>query len=439
MLFFWVLLGSVALAGCCGVNFVRVEDKEVRLTDEQRALNVKSFEVAWATVRDQHWDPKLGGVDWQAVYDELQPRVEQSKTKSEYLDAMRSMIDRFEQSHFAIVPEDIYEQTLKPAGEGPWDGTTGIEVRVIDGLVLVTKVDEDSPADALGIRPGWQIIKVDGKKVVKAIKNVELTFKDTTWRGLMKHKALAKQLAGKVGTTKSTQFCNGSGRKVTLKIELAPQKGTKYQLGIFPAGYIRFKSARLSDNVGYIAFNGFMDPINVMPAFEKAVKSFMDCEGIIIDIRGNGGGMPAMAMGMTGWLIGRPDQYFGTMHTRDTELKFIVNPRIETFNGPVAVLIDELSASCAEIFPAGLRDMGRARLFGTRTAGAVLPAQFRKLPNGDLFYYPIADYFSKNGARIEGIGVKPDVETPHERAALLAGKDSALEAAIRWIRNQKHR
>jgi len=71
-----------------------------------------------------------------------------------------------------------------------------------------------------------------------------------------------------------------------------------------------------------------------------------------------------------------------------------------------------------------------------RTAGAVLPAQFSKLPNGDFFYYPIADYFSHGGARLEGVGVEPDVHAPHRRDALLKGCDVAIQEAVQWIQSQ---
>jgi len=124
------------------------------------------------------------------------------------------------------------------------------------------------------------------------------------------------------------------------------------------------------------------------------------------------------------------------MKLRGAELRLVVNPRLETFAGPLAVLIDGSSASCSEIFAGGLRDLGRARIFGERTAGAVLPAQFAKLPNGDFFYYPIADYFSRGGARLEAIGVEPDVPTPHRRDALLEGRDVGIEEALRWIQSQ---
>jgi carboxyl-terminal processing protease len=83
----------------------------------------------------------------------------------------------------------------------------------------------------------------------------------------------------------------------------------------------------------------------------------------------------------------------------------------------------------------GLKDLGRARLFGTPTAGAALPSVIERLPNGDGFQYAIANYVSKGGDTLEGGGVVPDVVIPHSRASLLKG-DAVLAAAIEWIKTQ---
>ena len=102
-------------------------------------------------------------------------------------------------------------------------------------------------------------------------------------------------------------------------------------------------------------------------------------------------------MGMAGWFIAQPDQNLGTLYMRDTTLKFVVNPRLTTFAGPLAILVDGTSASTSEIMAEGLKDLGRARIFGTRTAAAALPSVFEKLPNGDGFQYAIANYISEGG------------------------------------------
>src|SRR2546421_10348916 len=84
------------------------------LTPAERQLNLDSFEKVWQTVRDKHWDPKINGVDWQAVHDELRPKVEAAKTTGESRAVMSEMLDRLKQTHFGILPADVYSEI----GEG---------------------------------------------------------------------------------------------------------------------------------------------------------------------------------------------------------------------------------------------------------------------------------------------------------------------------------
>jgi carboxyl-terminal processing protease len=179
-----------------------------------------------------------------------------------------------------------------------------------------------------------------------------------------------------------------------------------------------------------------MDLVRVIGSFEKSVRACIRCDGLILDLRGNPGGIGGMAMGMSGFLIDKPGQKLGTMYLRDTTLKFVVNPRVEVFEGPVAVLVDALSASTSEILAGGLKDLERARVFGTKTAAAALPSNFERLPNGDGFQYAVANYISEGGQPLEGLGVTPDQEVRLTRDALLAGRDSVLNAALAWIRLQ---
>jgi carboxyl-terminal processing protease len=76
---------------------------------------------------------------------------------------------------------------------------------------------------------------------------------------------------------------------------------------------------------------------------------------------------------------------------------------------------------------------GRARLFGERSAGQALPAVIYKLPTGDVLMHAVGDLRLADGTRIEGEGVRPDVELPLRQEDLLSGRDAALEAALRWI------
>ena len=171
-----------------------------------------------------------------------------------------------------------------------------------------------------------------------------------------------------------------------------------------------------------------------MASFQQTIENCKTCDGLIIDLRGNPGGIGGMAMGMAGFLVAKPNQRLGTMYLRDSTLNFVVNPRADVFSGPVAVLVDGSSASTSEIFAGGLKDLGRARVFGTPTAAAALPSAFERLPNGDGFQYAVANYISEGGQPLEGLGVTPDVVVELTRAALLAGHDSVVDAALNWIK-----
>src|ERR1019366_8027091 len=101
----------------------------------------------------------------------------------------------------------------------------------------------------------------------------------------------------------------------------------------------------------------------------------------------NRGGIGVMAMGIAGVFIEEQGKKQGEMKMRDATLKFVIFPRPETYPGKLAILIDEGSASTTEILAGGMQDLGRARIFGTRSAGAALPSDIVRLPNGDGFQY----------------------------------------------------
>ena len=211
--------------------------------------------------------------------------------------------------------------------------------------------------------------------------------------------------------------------------------GTLVQFGNLPETRVFFESRALADSVGYIRFNEFLDPGSMMPKFEAAIKEFAKAPGIIMDLRGNPGGIGIMAMGIAGFFVDKAGLKLGDMKMRDTTLKFVIFPRPETYTGPLAILVDGGSASTSEILAGGLQDLKRARIFGTRTAGAALPSDIVRLPNGDGFQYPQAIYTSVSGKVLEGEGVTPDVVVAQSDGPDAVGPDSVIAAADAWIRS----
>jgi carboxyl-terminal processing protease len=174
--------------------------------------------------------------------------------------------------------------------------------------------------------------------------------------------------------------------------------------------------------------------------FQKAMDGHRSAAGIVIDLRGNPGGLAAMLMGISGHFL-TERKPLGVMKTRDSELRFASNPRlvsaagerVEPFAGPVAILVDALTGSASECFAGGMQSLGRARVFGQTSMGQALPAVFDRLPNGDVLIHAYGDFVTATGTRLEGRGVVPDEEVPLNRAELLAGRDTALERALQWI------
>jgi carboxyl-terminal processing protease len=151
-----------------------------------------------------------------------------------------------------------------------------------------------------------------------------------------------------------------------------------------------------------------------------------------------------MVMGIAGHFVDSA-LVLGVMHMRGTEMRYIANPRrvardgspVQPYAGPLALIVDNLSASTTEIFVAALQQHGRARVFGDTTAGEALPSLLTRLPNGDGMLYAVGDLTDPAGRRVEGVGVVPDERLPLSREALLAGRDDAMAAALRWLDGQR--
>jgi carboxyl-terminal processing protease len=218
-----------------------------------------------------------------------------------------------------------------------------------------------------------------------------------------------------------------------MKLARGRPRGQLAQFGNLPPLHFWVETRTIKPNIGYMRFNLFFEPDSLIAAFQQAVKACRNCDGFIIDLRGNPGGIGGLATGVAGWFTDKQGQRLGSMFLRGASIKFAVFPRAEPFLGPLAILVDGCSASTSEIFAGGMKDLGRARIIGTRTAGAALPSVFTRLPNGDGFQYAIANYISEGGQPLEGFGVTPDQEVKLTRHQLLDGQDPVLDAAVSWI------
>jgi len=405
----------------------------------QVPLAAETFDAAWTIIRDTHFDKTMNGLDWDALRAELKPRAAAAKSESELRAIIRDMLGRLGLSHFALIPSTADA----PSGGGRSGGAdasadAGFDVRLIGGDLVVTSASRE--AGSL-VRPGWRILKIESAATADLLKALpeganERLLNVEAWR------IAQTRLRGPAGSRVNVTFEKGDGTPVSLALERRPEQGEAVTVGHLPTMHVRLEKEKKTTpgghSVGLIGFNVWMATVDAQ--FQQAMDRFRGADGIVIDLRGNPGGLAAMLMGISGQFVSER-KTLGVMKMRDTELKFAANPRIisaagervQPYAGPLAILVDAMSGSASECFTGGMQSIGRARVFGQISMGQALPALFDRLPNGDVLIHAYGDFVTATGTRLEGRGVIPDEIVPLRREDLLTGKDRTLDAALAWI------
>ncbi len=423
----------IGLASCAS--------RPVKRADEPiaSAVAVATFDSLWSKVRSTYVDTAFVSTKWADMRASLRPRAQAVTTRDELDKVLADALAYIPDSHFYLIPARIATDEPNPkTADGR--GTVGLAVRVADGNVVAWRVENGSPGWNAGIRPGQRIRKIEGRDTDSAIKHVRALPDPAQPRALanMLH-SLNGHLSPAVG---DTVHILADQEKNLVAI---PARGLVSQFGNLPplAGLVTTDTiSTRSGCVGLIAFNIWLPELGSQ--LEKAVDAVRTCEGIIVDLRGNPGGLGAMVMGFGGYFVDTA-QSLGAMRSRQVVLNFVINPRgsrsdgtkAKPFDGPMAIIVDPMSASTSEIFAAGMQRIGRARVFGERSAGAALPAMMERLPSGDVFVHAVADFTDPRGRRIEGSGAEPDEIVPLRALDLEAGRDAPVEAAVRWITSAK--
>ncbi len=394
---------------------------------EQTKIRLQTFDKVWTTVNEKHFDPTFGGVDWKKVGEDYKPKAIAAKTDAEFYAVLQAMLGELNQSHFGIIPPNA-EISATSSGEAE----IGIEIQLIEGQAVISRVDPNSTAEKAGLKNGFIIEKIDGKTAGEIIAPLDEKLAKHHYtepkKMLYRERTLMAAISGKAKSSVNIEAVDEKNEKRVYHVERIEYAGEMSPpMGNFPSQQVIFESKMLAENIGYIRFNVWVIP--QMAKLREAIVSMKNARGIIFDLRGNPGGVGGMANGIAGLLYDKPDS-LGTMKYRSGEMNFNIYPQAGAFTGKVIIITDYASASTSEVFAAGMQETGRAEIIGETTAGAVLPSVFEKLPNGALFQYAIADYKSPNKILIEGRGVIPDKEIKLTRKTLLENRDLQIEAAV---------
>lgn len=432
-------------------------------SDPDLVRRLETFDKVVSILTQNYFDPNYNGLDWPKVKADYRILVAATKTDTQLYNILDELVSKLGRSHLGIIRPEIFEQ-FKDAraaalrndpssqknsadsedrlhaddDDDPDIGLiddhlsqygVGISLRLLDGKFVVVDVEPQSSAEKAGMTTGMIIDKISSVSLDTMYKMTADKFPDLkTAQRYLPLQIENFLLNGGENTEVTVDYFDKDGRPLQARLARHARPGQLITIGSnIPPQYFLFETKDLSPKVGYIKFNAFAPP-----AVEKlcsALSQFKNKEALIIDLRGNIGGLMLAIQGIAGMLSSEPMD-FGRSIYRDRTDQLKISPKVKNFSGRLVFLVDGHTVSAAEILASGLQESGRATIVGETTAGEALPAVSVTLPTGARLVYPIANYITHYGFSVEGKGVIPDVMIGRSRSELLNGRDSQLEKAI---------
>ena len=288
-------------------------------------------------------------------------------------EAVNSMLESLD-PYTNYIPEERVED-FKIQTTGNYGGI-GASIRRRGNEIILTTPYEGFAADKAGLKAGDRIISVDGK---------EVSGKST--------EDVSKVLKGAAGT------------ELTIMLERDGQRITK----TFEREDVQVKSVpyygMLNNSIGYIVLTNFTDKASKeVKAALKELKKENELKGVVLDLRGNPGGLLNEAVNITNIFVEKGKEVVdtrGKMEEWEKTYKTLNSP--EDLEIPIAVLINRGSASASEIVAGTLQDYDRAVIIGQRSFGKGLVQQTRQLSYGAQLKVTIAKYYTPSGRCIQAI------------------------------------
>lgn len=425
-------------------DFIRDSSVEVDILEGDGGLKdlsdlgyVEAFDALVEEMRLRYPFTAYKDLDWDAIVDEIRPRVERAEATGDarlFQVAMMRFTVLIGDGHVSVSPNVDFLIEQYGAGYGISLGQTD------EGEVVVTDVRSDSSAEDAGIDPGAEIITWNDEPVSRAVAEIDLLFAASS-----PHTTALQQLdlltRGEPDETAEVVFQNLDADEVATTltaevdldglIEMFTPSGTvlaelPVTVEILPSGY------------GYIRVNTFLDDLILMThAWDWAIGQLSDLQvpGLIVDVRGNGGGNGAVATYFAGTFYDEPFD-LAAAYFADESGEFVYNgtevvrPNGLDWDEPVAVLVDENCASACEDFAAAMAIDSDHLIVGQyATAGVMAGIYPWELPDELYFQAPLVYFEDDNGVWLEGVGVQPTVDVPVTVESLLSEDDVVLAAA----------
>src|SRR5215468_122753 len=380
-----------------------------------REDRLRVFDQVWRAIYDNYYDKRYGGVDWRLQRDIFRPQAEAARNSAELYRVLRQMIGRLGDAHTRVyAPEEGFDRD-RPAGS-----TVGVAVRRIEGKPVVTWVDPGSEAARLGIRPGFTVLQVDGLPVQKALDRIRDEINESSTQTALETQTYDRLFHGPRDTPVAVTFLDVEERPHTVTLT---RRFVEFQRRVVVRKPI--------DNIGYIEITGFGPEIE--EDFEAAMREAQGTSGLILDLRNNGGGFVATVAQIASYFL-TEGEGLGEFISRQGRAASRYTQRAEiSYREPLVVLTSARAASGSEIFAAAMQERKRAIIVGANptTCGCLLGvSRTLKLLDGGKLNVSDTDYRTATGRRIEGTGLKPDLQYEARVTDLLASRDRTLELGV---------
>ncbi len=299
----------------------------------------------------------------------------------------------------SYLTQDQYEK-LKIQTSGELQGI-GVVCKVDEeNRIVIGKLIEGGPAEKAGLKPNDIILEIDGE----------------VYRG-DKYEDAISAMRGDAGT----------------KVKIAYLRGERQSDVSIIRGKIQLQSVHsqiLKNNIGYIYISNFES--NTGNEFDTAIRQMevKGVDGVVIDLRDNGGGVVAGAIQVADRLL---DEGVLAYTEGKNEEKTFLNTENGKTSLPYVLLINENTASASEIIAAGIKDSKGGAIVGTKSFGKGVIQTIKPLTDGSAVKITVAQYFSPKGKVIQKVGVEPDFYVEMEENG---NDDAQLNKAVELLTNR---
>ncbi len=374
---------------------------------DHKALRAQVFNEGWRIMKNRFYDANMHGTPWREMKSIYEPLLDYLVDDEELHTVMMMMIGRLNASHTGVngAPGDNRgaAQTRYPGFDLVADAS---------GYYKVGRIYKDGPADKdyLKIKEGQFIIALDDR---------DLKTSDNYWQ------RFTYPLGQKFHFLLNDKPVRAGAWDVTVT-PVTNQAFADLQYERWVADHGEMVAKASNGEIGYLHIRAMDAPS--LRRFQLDLAANRTKKALVIDQRFNGGG--GIDQELLSILAGRQYQY---TQGRDAGFQ---QPRPQNFYGPMVVMQNERSASDAEMFPAGFKQLGLGKTIGVPTMGAVIGTGSYTLLDESTIRTPGSGVWTVSGENMENYGVPPDVFVDNTPADFFKGRDAQLEKAVEVLKEQ---